>query len=90
VPTPDALAFPNRHGRHLQPGTLYEPYYKARMAAGRPDLRWHDLRHTGAVLAATTGATLAELMAPCASHVTMPSLQCKHARHVDDVAGQRI
>ena len=29
---------------------------------GRLDLRWHDLRHTGAVLAAFTGATLAELM----------------------------
>jgi hypothetical protein len=26
------------------------------------DLRWHDLRRTGAVLAAQTGATLAELM----------------------------
>ena len=26
---------------------------------GRPDLRLHDLRHSGAVLAALTGATLA-------------------------------
>ena len=38
-------------------------YYPARAKAGRPDLRFHDLRHTGAVLAAATGATLAELMA---------------------------
>lgn len=37
-------------------------FCKAREAAGRPDLRLHDLRHTGAVLAAQTGATLAELM----------------------------
>jgi integrase len=29
---------------------------------GRIDLRWHDLRHSGAVLAAQSGATLAELM----------------------------
>ena len=36
--------------------------YPARKAAGWPDLRFHDLRHTGAVLAAQTGATLAELM----------------------------
>ena len=36
--------------------------YPARKAAGRPDLRFHDLQHTGAVLAAQTGATLAELM----------------------------
>ena len=27
---------------------------------GRPDLRWHDLRHSGAMLAAATGATLAD------------------------------
>ena len=34
--------------------------------AGRPDLRFHELRHTGAVLAAATGATPTELtlMAP--------------------------
>lgn len=37
-------------------------FCRAREAAGRPDLRLHDLRHTGAVLAAQTGATLAELM----------------------------
>ena len=30
---------------------------------GGPDLRFHDLRHPGAVLAAATAATLAELMA---------------------------
>ena len=42
--------------------SLYRHYYKARKAAGRPDLRFHDLRHTGAVLAAQSGATLAELM----------------------------
>lgn len=29
----------------------------ARVAADRPDLRVHDLRHTGAVLAAQSGAT---------------------------------
>ncbi len=38
-------------------------FYAARVAAQRPDLSFHDLRHTGAVLAAATGATLAELMA---------------------------
>ncbi len=47
----------------MAPSSLYAVYYPAREAAGRPDLRTHDLRHTGAVLAAATGATLAELMA---------------------------
>ena len=46
----------------MQPSTLYKVFYPAREVAGRKDLRWHDLRHTGAVLAAQTGATLAELM----------------------------
>jgi integrase len=42
---------------------LYKDFHKARAVAGRPDLRWHDFRHSGAVLAALSGATLAELMA---------------------------
>ena len=58
----DGLLFPAKHGGTLAPSTLYKSFYRARAAAGRPDLRWHDLRHTGAVLAAATGATLAELM----------------------------
>ncbi|MFN2320830.1 MAG: tyrosine-type recombinase/integrase [Dermatophilaceae bacterium] len=43
-------------------GSLYKVYKPARAAAGRPDLRWHDLRHTGATLAAHAGATTRELM----------------------------
>lgn len=62
-PGKDGLLFPAKGGGNLQPSTLYRVYYPAREAAGRPDLRFHDLRHTGAVLAAQTGATLAELMA---------------------------
>jgi len=38
-------------------------FLKAKKAAGRSDLRWHDLRHTGATLAAQAGATTAELQA---------------------------
>ena len=51
---PDALLFPAHHGGHLAPSTLKRHFYAAREVAGRPDLRFHDLRHTGAVLAATT------------------------------------
>lgn len=61
-PGKESLLFPARHGEHMATATLYKVWYPAREAAGRPDLRWHDLRHTGAVLAAQTGATLAELM----------------------------
>lgn len=44
-------------------------YYEARRIAGRPDLHFHDLRHTGLTNAAVAGATLAELMA-LAGHTT--------------------
>lgn len=38
------------------------PWHAARAKAGRDDLKFHHLRHTGAVLAAQSGATLADLM----------------------------
>jgi integrase len=59
---PESLVFPSRTGGHLQASTVYKIFKPARESIGRPDLRWHDLRHTGAVLAAVSGATLAELM----------------------------
>jgi len=62
-PGAEALLFPAERGGNIAPSSLYRAFYAARRAAGRDDLRWHDLRHTGAVLAAQTGATLAELMA---------------------------
>jgi len=60
-----ALLFPalTDDTAHLQPSAFNRRYYVAREAAKRKDLRFHDLRHTGAVLAAQSGATLAELMA---------------------------
>ena len=75
----DALLFPNEHGGHLQPSTLYRHFYKARSKAGRDDLRWHDLRHTGATLAAVTGATLAELMQRLGHRTPTAALRYQHA-----------
>ena len=42
--------FPARGGGHMAPSSLYRVWYPAREAAGRPDLRFHDLRHTAACL----------------------------------------
>ena len=53
--------------------------YPARKAAGRPDLRFHDLRHTGAVLAAQTGATLAELMGRLGHSTSQAAMTYQHA-----------
>ncbi len=78
-PEPDALLFPAQHGGHLQPSTLYRHFYRARDKAGRPDLRFHDLRHSGAVLAAATGATLAELMARLGHSTPGAAARYQHA-----------
>lgn len=54
-------------------------FYKAKEAAGRPDLRFHDLRHTGAVLAAQAGATLAELMSRLGHTTPAAAMIYQHA-----------
>lgn len=76
----DALLFPAAGDptRHLAPASLYKVFYRARNVAGRPDLRWHDLRHTGAVLAAQTGATLAELMGRLGHSTPQAALRYQH------------
>ncbi len=57
----ESLLF-SRDGEHLT-GDQYRTYWeKARKAIKKPNLRVHDLRHVGAVLAAQSGATTAELM----------------------------
>ncbi|MGQ9408981.1 site-specific integrase [Mycolicibacterium gilvum] len=82
----DALLFPAKHGGHLAPATLYRRFYTARNAAGRPDLRFHDLRHSGAVLAAQTGATLAELMARLGHSTPQAAMRYQHAAQGRDRA----
>jgi integrase len=78
-PERDALLFPAQHGGHLAPATLYRRFYTARDAAKRSDLRWHDLRHSGAVLAAATGATLAELMGRLGHSTPAAAMRYQHA-----------
>ena len=80
-PGKDALLFPAAENNelHMAPSTLYKVFYPAREAAGRKDLRWHDLRHTGAVLAAQTGATLAELMGRLGHTTPGAAMRYQHA-----------
>src|SRR5262249_47317444 len=74
----DSFIFPADNGGHLQPSTLYRHWYKARAAAARNDLRWHDLRHSGAVLAAATGASLAQLMARLGHSTPQAAMRYQH------------
>lgn len=63
-PGRDGLLFTSAGGGHLRSGSaMHDAFHVARAAVGRPDLTFHDLRHTGATLAAAAGATIAELMA---------------------------
>jgi integrase len=78
APARDALLFPSRAGVQLSPASLYAMYYPARKAAGRPDLRFHDLRHTGATLAAHGGATLKELMARLGHSTVSAAMRYQH------------
>jgi integrase len=83
----EGLIFPAADGySHIAPSTLYRVFYRARATAGRPDLRWHDLRHTGAVLAASTGATLAELMGRLGHSTPGAALRYQHASQGRDQA----
>lgn len=59
--------------------TLARHWARGREAADRKDLRVHDLRHTGAVLAAQSGATLAELMARIGHSTPQAALRYQHA-----------
>jgi integrase len=58
----DSLLFGGDDGTHLRADLYRNAWEKARSAIGKPTLRVHDLRHVGAVLAAQSGATTAELM----------------------------
>jgi integrase len=58
-------------GKSGRGGAFRKYWERARKAAGRDDLRFHDLRHTGAVLTAQSGATIAELMGRL-GHATWP------------------
>ena len=82
----DALLFTAASGGYLTPGGLYDFYYPAPRAAGRPDLRFHDLRHTGATLAAATGATIAELMRRLGHSTPGAAMRYQHATDDRDAA----
>lgn len=60
----EALLFPAASDprKHMRPATLTSVFYPAREKIGRPDLRFHDLRHSAGSNATRVGANLAEVM----------------------------
>ena len=59
----EALLFPADSGEHLHSSSFARFFARAADLAGRPDATPHYLRHTGASLATTAGATTADVMA---------------------------
>lgn len=88
---PDALVFASSTGRPVRSGNRGAMFDRARAAAGRPDLRWHDLRHTGATLAAQTGASLRSLQQRMGHSTVQAALIYQHATAADDaLIAQRL
>lgn len=87
----DALLFPGNDGKHLR-GDQYRTYWeKARDAIKKPNFRVHDLRHVGAVLAAQSGATTAELMHRLGHTTPQMALRYQHvAENRDALIAERL
>jgi integrase len=83
-PNPGSLVFTTVTGRPLRKAQRSKMFARARAAAGRPDLRWHDLRHTGATLAAATGASLRDLQRRLGHSTVAAALVYQHASDDSD------
>ncbi len=74
-----AWLFPGAGGGPAVPKTLSHVWATARDEIKRPDLRLHDLRHTGLTWAAATGASTAELMHRGGHSSPSAALRYQHA-----------
>jgi integrase len=63
---------------------LGRAWTKARLAVGRPDLHFHDLRHSGLTWSAATGASVAELMRRAGHASQTAALRYQHATDARD------
>ncbi|MEU9890916.1 tyrosine-type recombinase/integrase [Sphaerisporangium sp. NPDC051011] len=91
----DGLAFVGEHGAQLRRSNFTKVWAKAITKAGVPKIHIHDLRHTGNMLAATTGATLKELMARMGHSSTKAAMIYLHAvqerdRAIADAMGEIV
>jgi len=75
----ESWLFPGENGRPVSPRTVDRVWRDARAKAGRSDLRFHDLRHSGLTWAAATGASTAELMRRAGHASPVAALRYQHA-----------
>ena len=81
---PEALVFTTPTGRAVHAAARSRVIAGAREAIGRPDVTWHHLRHTGATLAAISGATQAELQHRIGHSTTRAAALYQHASTTRD------
>lgn len=86
VPVDCPYVFPNSKGEPIKRSSFRSVWLLARATAGLPNLRFHDLRHTGNTLAATTGASTRELMARMGHSTMQAALIYQHATRDRDAA----
>ncbi|MGY1846102.1 site-specific integrase [Blastococcus sp. SYSU DS1021] len=77
--SPDALLFSTSSGSYLARSNWNSTFRRAADAIGLPAVRPHELRHTGATLAAATGATTKELMRRLGHSSPAAALLYQHA-----------
>lgn len=76
---PDGRVFVGPRGGPLRRSGFRRIWNKVRVDVGLPDLHFHDLRHVGNTLAATTGASLKELMVRMGHASSRAALIYQHA-----------
>lgn len=80
------MVFTGPRGGMVRRNNFNGTWHRARAAAGVPTLRFHDLRHLAATLAATTGATTRELMTRMGHASPRAALIYQHATRDRDLA----
>jgi integrase len=85
-PPSNSWLFPGADGEPMHPRTFARAWTKAREAIGRPDLRFHDLRHSGLTWVAQAGATQAELMRRGGHDSPAAAIRYQHAADERDRA----
>lgn len=86
----EALLWPNATGGYLHPTTFHRHWRKAREEVGRPDLKFHSLRHYAGTRYSQAGATVKETMARLGHSSTQAAMRYQHAGDRDDELAARL
>lgn len=81
-----AWLFPGGNGDPMHPRTFARIWARAREQVERPDLRFHDLRHSGLTWVAQAGATTAEIMRRAGHASPVAASRYQHAADQRDKA----